>query len=138
MKRFTYTLVTPKALLLCLICFFQYTISYSQYNIYSDCGRLIAADNCRDVEHGTLNEIDGLESNTSFFTPDMAAQALHFCGFNTGVHNNIWIGFIPTTSIVTFEFEVMNCFPDPTSGGIQAAIVEAECAPIDDPNGLRF
>ena len=106
-------------------------------NVCSDCDNVIAADDCADAAKPFICELDGFATTTCAFTADGPGLLPGFCGNNTIVHNNIWIGFTPAfNGLLHLNIEIINCLsPLANCNGIQAAVCRALCA---NPNNTFF
>ena len=106
-------------------------------NVCSECDNVIAADNCADAATPSICELDGFQTTTCAFTPDGPGGLPLFCGPNTIVHNNIWIGFEPAfNGRLHLNIEIIECLsPNTQCNGVQAAVSRALCA---NPGNVFF
>ena len=104
-------------------------VSNTYVNLCSDCDEPIAADNCADAATPLICHLDGFEFTNCGATPDGPPSAAGFCGGGTGIHNNMWIGFVPAESgRLHINIEVGNCLStDPECYGLQVALARALC-----------
>ncbi len=96
----------------------------------SDCGNPVAHDICSQAPSPRLCELDGYTFSTGDFTSEddpVDALMKNFCGFGTGVHNNMWIGFVADSQNVKFTLEIGSCSNTSICGGLQAAIISTDC-----------
>jgi len=104
-----------------------YTNTY--FSVCSDCGEVIAADNCADANFPSICNLDGFHFTTCGFTPDGPGGLFNFCGPSTAVHNNAWIGFTPGRSgRLHLNIEIVYCeSANSNCNGLQAAVARAQC-----------
>ena len=98
-------------------------------NLCSDCGTVVAVDDCIDANPISICELDGFQTNTCGFTPDGLNDLAGFCAPGSSIENNLWIAFKPTSSgRLHLNIEVTNCLsPNPTCNGLQGALLRGEC-----------
>ena len=98
-------------------------------SLCSDCGTVVAVDDCIDANQISICELDGFETNTCGFTPDGFNGLAGFCGPGSSIENNLWIAFKPNTSgRLHLKIEVTNCLsPNAACNGVQAALIRGGC-----------
>jgi len=100
-------------------------------NYFSNCGNLIAADNCIDLdalEAISLCEIDGFGTFNTGLTTDLSVETMGFCGTGTTVSNNMWVAFNANTTDILLEIEIESCQGVPAgTGGLLATVLQIDC-----------
>jgi|GEM_PF-5816083 len=102
------------------------------FNQCSPCGRKISDDICQNTPTPTLCDLDGFQTSTGGYSPDLAGIGAGFCNGAGSLENNFWIGFTAQTNILCVEVCISNCT---TGQGIQVAIVETNC--VDEFNTVQ-
>jgi len=102
------------------------------FNQCSPCGRKISDDLCENTPNPTLCDLDGFQTSTGGYSPDLAGIGAGFCNGSGSLENNFWIGFTAQTNELCIEV----CIGDCTTGqGIQVAIIETNC--VDEFNTMQ-
>ena len=105
-----------------------YTANDIYVNQCSPCGSKVSDDNCTNAPNPTICELDGFETSTANATTDVGGITNGFCGPNTGIHNNFWIGFTAQSNRISLSITTFDCPPAAGNArGVQLAICETDC-----------
>lgn len=105
-------------------------------NVCTECGNVIAADDCADAATPSICELDGFSTTICDGTYD-GPEGFEPCGPDIEFSQNTWIGFTPVTDgRLHLTVEITECLSANTDcNGIKAGIIRALCA---NPGNVFF